>query len=100
MTGFEPAASASRTQRSTKLSHIPKCALADSERYDTTYADTGKRKLANYSQSKEGAHSGGAPPRISLKAYLPGGLGAVDWAVNVSLVHIDPAASISLALKD
>ena len=24
MTGFEPAASASRTQRSTKLSHIPK----------------------------------------------------------------------------
>ena len=49
MTGFEPAASASRTQRSTKLSHIPKCALADSERYDTTYADADKRKLANYS---------------------------------------------------
>ena len=28
MTGFEPAASASRTQRSTKLSHIPIAAFA------------------------------------------------------------------------
>ena len=46
LTGFEPAASASRTQRSTKLSHNPKCFLADSERYDTTYVALGKKNLA------------------------------------------------------
>ena len=37
MTGFEPAASASRTQRSTKLSHIPKCCL----RQQTIYYHNG-----------------------------------------------------------
>ncbi len=35
LTGFEPAASASRTQRSTKLSHNPKTALS-SDGYDST----------------------------------------------------------------
>ena len=49
MTGFEPAASASRTQRSTKLSHIPKCCL----RQQTVYYHNGSAWQALFSKERE-----------------------------------------------
>jgi hypothetical protein len=66
MTGFEPAASASRTQRSTKLSHIPKCCL----RQQTIYYHNGFAWQALFYKKRKLLCRDAGAPRAKMQVLL------------------------------
>jgi hypothetical protein len=68
MTGFEPAASASRTQRSTKLSHIPKCCL----RQQTIYYHNGFAWQALFYEKRKLLCRDAGAPRAKMQVLLAG----------------------------
>ena len=76
VTGLEPAASASRTQRSTKLSHIPKCCL----RQQSIYYHNGFAWQAFFYEKGKLLRRDAGAPRAKMQVLLASAPPASLWA--------------------